>query len=420
MTIALILWTLLALLVFLALSFLFSGFETGMISINLLALEQEARRDKSKAVLLSFIRKPEKLLGTTLIGNNIANVFLASLATYLAHRVHSQYFPAQYTSLLIGTLVLLFGEIMPKSMFRDHADRLVPIFFPFIRFFYFFLKPLVAVVSFLNAKLRKLLKLEDAHQFSYLTRDDLTFLLSQATEDAVSEPRIEMIEDALEFSDQDARNVMVPRTEIVAIPETATIPEILELAREEGYTRYPVYRQNLDDIVGILIIYDILKRDCSDDMTAKDIVREAFFAPENMDLDVLLREMQQKSRSMAIIVDAYGGTAGMVTIEDILEEIVGDIEDEYDDDEDDKDVMQVAPNTWICAADVEIDRLIDEHNIDLPEGDYETLAGLVLDTLERIPHQGQIIQIKPYRLQILQATDKKIIKVKIHKTRGES
>lgn len=110
----------------------------------------------------------------------------------------------------------------------------------------------------------------------------------------------------------------------------------------------------------------------------------------------------------------------MVTIEDILEEIVGDIEDEYDDDEDDKDVMQVAPNTWICAADVEIDRLIDEHNIDLPEGDYETLAGLVLDTLERIPHQGQIIQIKPYRLQILQATDKKIIKVKIHKTRGES
>ncbi len=420
MTLTLALWTLIVLLVFLAFSFIFSGFETGLISINLLALEQEAKRDKSRALLLSFIRQPERLLGTTLIGNNVANVILASLATFLAHRIHSQYFPAQYTSLVIGTVVLLFGEIMPKSLFRDHADRLVPLFFPFIRVIYFFLKPLVAVVSLINTSLRKMLGLQETHHFNYLTRDDLTFLLSQATEDAMTEPQIEMIEDALEFSDQDARNVMVPRTDIVAIPETATIPEILELARVEGYTRYPVYRQNLDDIIGILIIYDIFKKDCTPDMTAGQITYDPYFAPENMDLDVLLREMQLKSRSMAIIVDAYGGTAGLVTIEDILEEIVGDIEDEYDHDDDSGDVEQVAPNTWLCQADIEIDRLIDEYGIELPEGDYETLAGLVLDRLERIPHQGQIIQIKPFRLQILQVTDKKIIKVKIHKSRGES
>ncbi|MDZ4121802.1 MAG: hemolysin family protein [Candidatus Cloacimonadaceae bacterium] len=297
---------------------------------------------------------------------------------------------------------------------------MVPAVFPFIRAVYFILRPFIAGVSFLNTRLRKLLKIEEAHHFNYLTRDDLTFLLSQATEDAMSEPQIEMIEDALEFSDQDACNVMVPRTDIVAIPETATIPEILQIARAEGYTRYPVYRLNLDDIIGTLIIYDILKKDCSEDMTAGQILHDPYFAPENMDLDVLLKEMQKKSLSMAIIVDAYGGTAGIVTIEDILEEIVGDIEDEYDVDDDSNDVEQVAPNTWLCQADVEIDRLMDEYKIDLPEGDYETLAGLILDKLERIPLQGQIINIAPYRLQILQASERKILKVKIHLVSSEA
>ncbi|HQB98315.1 MAG TPA: transporter associated domain-containing protein, partial [Candidatus Cloacimonadota bacterium] len=129
---------------------------------------------------------------------------------------------------------------------------------------------------------------------------------------------------------------------------------------------------------------------------------------------VLLKEMQSQRKSMAIIVDSYGGTAGIVSIEDILEEIVGDIEDEYDDDED-PDVEQISPNTWIAMADVEIDRLADDFGIELPEGDYETIAGLILDYLEKIPHQGQFINVDPYRIQVLQATDKKIVKVKIHK-----
>jgi CBS domain containing-hemolysin-like protein len=415
-----VLSTLLILLVFLAISFLFSGFETGAISINQITLEQEAKKSKSKAQLLAFIRKPDRLLGTTLIGNNISNVILASVATFVAHELQSQYFPAQYTSLLIGTLVLMFGEIMPKSIFRDHADKIVPMFFPLIMFFYYILKPFVAIVSYINTKLRKWLKIEDSNQFNYLTRDDLTFLLSQATDDKMSDPQLEMIEDALDFHEQDAVNVMIPRTDIVAIPESATIPEIIEIAKKEGFTRYPVYRQNLDDIVGILILYDILKKDCTPEVCAGQIIHEALFVPENMDLDVLLKEMQLKRRSMAIVVDAYGGTSGLVTIEDILEEIVGDIEDEYDTEEDNKEVEQVAPNTWLVQADVDIDRLADEYNIELPEGDYETLAGLILDQLERIPVQGQSLTIAEYRIQILQATDKKIIKVKLHKTRGES
>lgn len=407
--------TLLVLLFFLMLSFLFSGIETGLLSIDRLALERDAKRNKNREALLRFVRQPDKFLGTTLIGNNIVNVLLASISTLIVDRLGSLAFDARYTSLVIGSIVLLFGEIMPKAIFRDHADTIVPKLFPVLQFFYFLLRPFVAIVTWLNQALRKLLKLEDGDQYDYLTKDDLSFLLSQSEGDSISAPQMEMIEDALDFTELEARNVMVPRMDIIAIPETATIAEVIELAKVEGFTRYPVYRNNMDDIVGVLIIYDILKKDCTQDMKAGDIVHEPLFAPENTDIDVLLKEMQSKRRSMAIIVDSYGGTAGIITMEDILEEIVGDIEDEYDVDEEDDDVQQVSPNTWLAAADVEIDRLADDYGIDLPEGDYETIAGLILDRLERIPHQGQVITIDTYRIQVLQATSKKIVKVKIHK-----
>lgn len=407
--------TLLVLLFFLMLSFLFSGIETGLLSIDRLALERDAKRNKNREALLRFVRQPDKFLGTTLIGNNIVNVLLASISTLIVDRLGSLAFDARYTSLVIGSIVLLFGEIMPKAIFRDHADTIVPKLFPVLQFFYFLLRPFVAIVTWLNQALRKLLKLEDGDQYDYLTKDDLSFLLSQSEGDSISAPQMEMIEDALDFTELEARNVMVPRMDIIAIPETATIAEVIELAKVEGFTRYPVYRTNMDDIVGVLIIYDILKKDCTQDMKAGDIVHEPLFAPENTDIDVLLKEMQSKRRSMAIIVDSYGGTAGIITMEDILEEIVGDIEDEYDVDEEDDDVQQVSPNTWLAAADVEIDRLADDYGIDLPEGDYETIAGLILDRLERIPHQGQVITIDTYRIQVLQATSKKIVKVKIHK-----
>ncbi len=423
MTLAAVLFWGLILLVLLALSFLFSGFENGVISINQLDLEVRAKRNRSSARLLGEVRQPDKMLGTTLLGNNIVNILMASISTYLvAQNIDPARFDPQYTSLVVGAVVLIFGEVIPKTLFRDNADALVPVFYPFMRAVSLVLKPLVACVSWLNTALRKMLHITEGNSFNYLTKDDLTYLLSLTEPDASDAPQMEMIEDALEFTEQEARNVMVPRMEIVAIPETATIAEAIEIAREEGFTRYPVYRKDLDDIVGILIIYDVLKREYTQDTPVGQIVHKPFFTPENTDLDVLLKEMQKHHRSIAIVVDSYGGTAGLVTMEDILEEIFGDIADEYDEQEDEKEVEQVSPNTWLVLADTEIDRLADEYDIQLPEGDYETVAGLILDKLARIPHQGQFVHIENYRLQVLQTTEKKIIKVKIHKIskRGET
>lgn len=412
-----LLLTICVLILFLALSFLFSGFETGIISIDQINLEYDARKNRSKGRLLRFIRTPDKCLGTTLLGNNVVNVLLSSISTYLIHSLRQSFavIDPAWTSLIVGTIVLIFGEIMPKAIFRERPEILVPRFFPVIQVTYFLLRPIVSVVSGINRALRKLLKLADDDNFNYLTKDDLSLLLSEASHTGMSNPELEMIEDALDFNELDAKNVMVPRTEIIALPETATVEEALELAREEGFTRYPVYQGSIDNVVGILIIYDVFKKECTPQTLVGDLLHEPYFAPENTDLDVLLKEMQRLHRSMAIIVDSYGGTAGLVTIEDILEEIVGEIEDEYDEEEPSTEVVQISPNTWLVEADVDIDVLADDHDIILPEGDYETVAGLILDRLEQIPHQGQIINCDHFRIQVLQATDKKIIKVKIHK-----
>lgn len=412
---------LLIVLFFLFLSSLFAGLETGLISINRLKLENAARTNKKYEQLLNFIQQPDKFLGTTLIGTNIANVILASVSTYIVQSLvalHSApIFDPRWTALIVGGIVLVFGEIIPKALFRDHADTLVPKLFPVLIFFFTILKPFVAAVTWINKQLQKMLKIDSQYNMMYLTRDDLAFLISQSSIDEASEPHREMIEDALEFNEQKARNVMIPRTDVIAIEQGTPISEVLELARTEGFTRYPVFSQTLDNVIGVLIIYDIIRKSGSENMTAGQLVHEPFFVPENTDVDILLKEMQKHHKSMAIVVDSFGGTAGIVTMEDILEEIVGEIADEYDTEEDfETDVEQVGPNTWIVAADVEIDALNDEFEMDLPTGIYETVAGLILDKLERIPHQGQIIHLDNHSLQVLQSTDKKIIKVKIHQT----
>lgn len=419
--IEIILWT--AIMLFLlALMFLFAGFETGAISINQIELENRAKKNRSLARLLEYVRHPDVFLGTTLLGTNITTVLLATISTYLVHRINSPFINPKYTALIVGGVALIFGEVFPKAYFRSHADTLVPKVFPLMRFISYMLSPFVLLVTWLNRGVRKLLKISSEQNFNYLTKDDLAYLLSITSTDAKDEPQLEMIEDALDFTEQEAHNVMVPRTDVIAIQESATIAEAIEIAREEGFTRYPVYRQNLDDIVGILIIYDVLKREFTPQTPVSKLMLEPYFTPENTDLDVLLREMQKQHRSMAIVVDSYGGTSGIVTMEDILEEIVGDIEDEYDVEDEAPDVQQVSPNTWLASADVEIDTLAEDHGIDLPEGDYETLAGLILDRLERIPLRGQVIELEPWRIQVLQATEKKILKVKLHKMnkRGES
>ncbi|HNX00428.1 MAG TPA: hemolysin family protein [Candidatus Cloacimonadota bacterium] len=406
---------LLMLLICLSFSFFFSGIETGIVSLDKLRLEKEAKHNTGKKRLLHFIESPDRFFGTTLVGNNLINILIASVATYiLQERLPSSVDP-KVSALILTGIILIFGEIVPKAIFRDYPNKLVPLLFPVLRFFYVILKPLVLTVTSFNSLVFSLFRVKQTPGFSYITKDDLAFILSQTSEDEdLAEPQRNMLEDALEFNEQKAKNIMIPRMEVVAMPDDTPLPEVETLARENGYTRYPVYHENLDHIVGVLIIYDIIKNDNIENKTARDIMHVPYFAPETIDIDSLMKEMQIHKKSMAIISDSFGGTSGIVTMEDILEEIVGDIEDEYDiEDDSSRDISKIGNNLYIVNGDVEIDRLADEYELELPHGNYTTVAGLIIDQMEKIPIQGQYIDLDNCRMQILQVTKKKIVKVKI-------
>jgi len=397
------------LLLFFFLAWVFNGFETGMISLDRFELEQEAKKNKTKKKILNFYDNSDKVFGTTLIGNNIANVIIAAISTYLFTEVFGM--GNVVSTFLIAFLVLIFCEILSKNLFREYPNTFVVLFFPLVNSCYIIMKPVVKIVTFINIQMKRLFKIEQ-NPFQAFTKDDLALIVEETfNEGNIQKPQKEMLEDALEFTELIAKNVMKPRTEIVAIPEDMTYDEIVKITREEGYTRYPVYHETLDEITGVLIVYDLLKPSYAT-LTAKDMKRDMYFVPESMDVDVLLKEMQKHKKSIAIVVDAYGGTAGLVTMEDILEEIVGEIDDEYDVEEI-KDVEKVDDKTWIVNAFVEVDTLNDNYGFELPDGDYETIAGLILAHLEQIPARGKKIKIDKYKLEILEVTNKKIKKVKI-------
>ncbi len=389
--------------------------ETGLISLNRLKMEQKAKTDKKKKHILLFLQNPDRLFGTTLFGNNISLVIVSSLSIFLINyfkKKNSFEFSDQVATLIIAGFILIFAEIIPKAVYRDNPNKLVTKGFSLLKFFSIILSPFVKFVSKFNSLLARLFKLPENNGYHLLTREDLSYMLSETKNDGIlHEDQREMLEEALEFTELKAENVMIHRTEIVALHKDMPIDEVIQVAKENGFTRFPVYDEDLDNISGILIIYDLIKRKNNEKSKASDYTRDAFFAPETMDIDTLLTEMQTRKRSMAIIVDSFGGTAGLITIEDILEEIVGEIEDEYDTIS--QEVQKINNDNYLVRGFVEIDFLNDEFEMNLPEGDYETIAGLIIDKLERIPKQNTMLKVENWEITVVHVTDKKIVKVEM-------
>jgi len=403
-------------LFFCFMSWVFSGFEIGIISLDHFKLEQEAKKNKQKKHILDFYEDSTKTFGTTVLGNNISNVIITSMATILF--VEEYELNKMWVTLTIAFTILIFCEIFPKNLFHDYPNRCVDLFFPLIRACYIILLPFTKIITLINIKLKKLFHIDDSNQFAAFSKDDFAFILTQTYHAGeIQKPQKEMLEEALDFNELNAKNVMIPRLEVVAIPDDMPYKEILKFAGAEGYTRYPVYHENLDEITGVLIIYDLLKYHGSpkannNTLLAKDIQRQMFFVPESMEVNTLLKEMQTHKKSIAAVVDSYGGTSGIVTIEDILEEIVGEIEDEYDV-EDNEDFYKIDANNWMVKGFVKVDDLNEELGIKLPEGEYETVAGLLIDSVAKIPTRGQKITIGDYKFEIVEVTHKKIVRVKI-------
>ncbi len=399
-------------LIFLCLLFeaFFSGSEIAIVAADKIRLRHLARKGSGTAQLISnALKRPERLLGTTLIGTNLSVVTSTTIATSLLVRKFGES-GVLYTALIMTPLLLFLGEVIPKNLFQQRADSVsLKVIRPLWLFFYLFY-PLIYLLSQFAGLLSRAIG-GSSEGIPFVTKEELKSVLKirdKGSDLKVSEKS--MIHRIFSFSETTVKEVMIPLIEVVAITEEATVADAIEKIAQKGYSRLPIYRSRIDEIVGILNSFDLLGA-TQREKSIQPFIREVLFVPETKAVDELLFQLQREGKSMAIVVDEYGGAVGIVTIEDILEEIVGEIEDEYDDEE--WLYRELGEGRYLFKTRMEIDQINEKLPFRLPEGDYETLAGFIITRLGRIPREGEVIKYKNLTLTIKKAADRSVLEVEI-------
>ncbi len=397
---------------FLLLSAFFSASETALISLGKVKILSLIEKDPSKAKAWKILLEdPQRFLVTILIGNNIANIAASALATSLSLRL----FASSGVSIAVGVmtfLILVFGEITPKGLAlryaEDFAKRVVYIMYVLSIVAY----PFASTLS----KLANMLARGDKRSVFYplLTREELEMLISQkGGEVELEESEKKIIKGVIELEDKIVREIMVPRLDMVCLDALSTVRDAVKVIEEYGHSRIPVYESTVDNIVGVLYAKDLIPIMAEGrwDEKVGNFVRPPYFVPETKLVKELFEELREKKIHIAIVIDEYGGTAGLVTMEDILEEIVGEIEDEYD--KEPPTVEKVDDNTFIVDGRLNMEDLLDllEMDIDLDERDYDTVAGLIYSIFGRIPQVGEEAEFKGLRLRVLEVRKNRIKKV---------
>ena len=390
------------LIILVALSAFFSGTELAFVVANKLKIEVRARKKNLAALSAKyFINHSQNFFSTILIGNNIVNIAYASLgAVFLA-----ALFGWSDIKILIvlSVVILFFGEIIPKYFARELSDRVVLLTAIPLRAVYYFLYPFVKISSAISNKIVQTSSIKTDNIYHLFDKDDIKGLVKESEiAGMVDKKDSELINKVIELGDQRVYEAMTPRTDIVGIEITSELNDVLTVFIESGFSKLPVYDDNLDNIKGIILAKDLFKS--PDDI--KSILREVNFIPETKKSFDVLNDFLEKRNSITIVVDEHGGTAGIVTLEDILEELFGEIEDEFDIQED--ICRRIAQDTFIISGKVEIDHINEKYNLNLEEGDYETLSGFITTKLGRIPNEGEIEMIDHFKFQIIRATSQKV------------
>lgn len=398
----------------LLLSALFSGSETALTSLTeakcRMLIEKHPRRNK----LLSYwLKRPNQILTTVLIGNNIVNAFTAALATLVAQ----QYFSSSVLSFAVGTstiAILVFGEITPKTFAKHNAERVAPTVLYVLVPLYYLIFPATWFFSKLSQLLVRAIGGKVSRSGPSVTEEYLSYVVQLGQEEGVlEEHEEELITSVLDFSDTVVKEVMVPRTEIEAISIDASLEDVRVRARESGHTRMPVYEENLDEIRGVFHSRALLhvKPDSVFDLSAE--LHEAIFVPELMKISELMKIFQQKKSHLAVVVDEYGGCAGIVSLEDVIEELIGEIRDEYDEDEPDE-IRQIDEDRFVALGKANISAL--EHILDTkfpPQGDFETLGGFLIHQVGKMPSVGDRISFSGWLFVVTNADQRKVERAEI-------
>jgi len=410
-----------ALLGFIILSAFFSCTETALFSLNKLQLKKMQKEEENNWRVKSIIRlldDPQRTLISILIGNMFVNISASSLATYLAIKTFGNIGIGIASGIMIFT-ILVFGEIVPKSLAVANAEKISKRVAKPIEIISTGLLPLIKLFKVIISALYYFFGKRRVKEKKEITEEDLITLIDAGKDEGViEEEEKEMIRNIFEFGDTMVKEVMIPRVDMACIPSDTKLDLILKLIKKMGHSRFPVYEETIDNIVGILYAKDLLGiyeqwYSSKDKFSLKEIIRKTYFVPENKKIDELLDIFQKDRIQIAIAIDEYGGTAGLITMEDVVEEVVGEIIDEYD-----KEIKLfeiIGDNIVIADAIISIDKINEILNIEIPENDFETLGGFIFDLLGRVPKKGEKIKYQDCQMIIEQVVKNRIRRVKIIK-----
>ncbi|MBQ3104813.1 MAG: HlyC/CorC family transporter [Lachnospiraceae bacterium] len=375
------------LFILLLLSAFFSSAETAMTTVNRVKIRSLIEDGNKRAVTLQKILDNHgKMLSSLLVGNNIVNISASSLATTMAIRIWGNYAVGIATGILT-LLVLLFGEIIPKTLAMYHCEKMALSYAPAVYLLIHILTPVVFLIDLLSGSLLKLFRL-DLSQKATITETELKTYVDVSHEDGVieSEER-EIIYNVFDFSDAVAKDIMIPRIDMISIDENACYQDLYALFREYMYTRIPVYKEDKDNIIGLVNIKDFILVEDKDTFRVADIIRDAYFTYEYKKTSDLMLEMRQKMHNVSFVLNEYGACVGMITLEDLLEEIVGEIRDEYDAEEEEY-IKEISPHVYSVEGSMKLDDVNDALGTDLDSEDYDSIAGIVIEILDRMPETG--------------------------------
>lgn len=409
------------------LSGFFSGSEIAFVTANKLKLEVASRKNNLISSSIGFFSKnPDTFLTTTLVGNNIVNVVYATLMALFLVEPITHYSvlwfgiePSAFQILTVQTilaslLIMLFGEILPKAIFRAQADIMVNVIALPLRMFYWVLRPLIAMANSSSNVLIKWLVPDAEKTEQFYRRQDVELIVKELRESGgsedIDEDDSEILHNVLELSNMRVKESMIPRIDIEAVDKSTPVEDVLKTMIESGHSKLPVYRDSIDDVIGVVFAHDFFKSP----KTLHEIIRPIKLVPSSKKSKDLMQEFRQSNMSVAIVLDEYGGTAGMITIEDLLEEVVGDIQDEYDTES--ELMKRIAPKNYVVSGNVEIDELMaayGEIEIPLEPSQYDTVAGYVINHLGRIPKVNEEVLIEGNKFIISKATQSRIETIRL-------
>ena len=384
----------------LGLSAFFSSAETALMAVNKIRVRTLADAGLSSAkILVKVLDNQPKMLGAILIGNNIVNISASSLMTILVTEMFGSTYIGVGTGVLT-LLVLLFGEITPKTTATLYSESMALKFAKPIYLLMQVLTPVIFIVDKLSLVVLLLLRIDPNKKQEAITEEELRTIVEVSHEEGVIESdEKKMIYNVFDFGDAVARDIMIPRIDMAFVDVNSTFEEVLEIFRKEKYTRYPVFEETTDHVIGIVNIKDLILLESEEDFCLRDHLREPMYTYEFKKTAELMMELRKTMNTIAIVLDEYGATAGLITMEDMLEEIVGEIRDEYDEDEEDL-VKKLNPNEFVTDGVMKLDDLNDQLGLHLVSEDYDSIGGFVIGLLEHLPEEGEEVVYENLRLAV--------------------